>query len=256
MIYASMPHRAIKTGFYKRSDNYVTLSIMNDPDIGIPYGRYPRLLLAHINTLAKKTKERRIYLGESQADFYRKLGINPDSTGERGQVSLIKKSAIQLFTAAIRWRKNEGDKFVFKNLEVATEGSLIWTPHSTDGGIDKYRWQGYIDLSESFFEQCINHSYPIDLKVIQSFRSSVAIDIYIWLTYRMNSLKQNQKIKWRDLKFQFGSEYSDTPLGIRNFRSRFLIQLKLVLKHYPVNLDSTAEYLELKPSQSHIPKIG
>lgn len=159
-------------------------------------------------------------LGDNQTDFMRRLGLNPDGMGKRGQVSLVKNSAIQLFTAAIRWRENSENKFNFKNIEVASQ-DLIWTPHSSTGGIDNYEWQGFIDLSESFFNQCIQHSFPIDLNVVQALRSSVAIDIYIWLTYKMNVLNKPVKITWRQLEFQFGSEYTDTPLGIKNFKAKF-----------------------------------
>ena len=255
MVFAALPHRAVKTGIYKRTDAMVTLSVMNDPEIGIPYGRYPRLLLAHICTLAKRTGERRILLGESQADFIRRLGLNPDGMGKRGQVSLVKNSAIQLFTAAIRWSERGDNKFNFKNVEVASQGSLIWTPHANAGGIANYQWQGFIDLSESFFNQCVKHSFPIDLNVVHSLRSSVAIDIYIWLTYKMNVLSKPIKITWRQLKFQFGSEYSDDPIGIKNFRAKFSAQLKLVLEHYNANIQATSEYLELRPSSTHIPRV-
>lgn len=255
MVFAALPHRAVKTGIYKRTDAMVTLSVMNDPEIGIPYGRYPRLLLAHICTLAKRTGERRILLGESQADFIRRLGLNPDGMGKRGQVSLVKNSAIQLFTAAIRWSERGDNKFNFKNVEVASQGSLIWTPHANAGGIANYQWQGFIDLSESFFNQCVKHSFPIDLNVVHALRSSVAIDIYIWLTYKMNVLSKPIKITWRQLKFQFGSEYSNDPIGIKNFRAKFSAQLKLVLEHYNANIQATSEYLELRPSSTHIPRV-
>ena len=174
--------------------------------------------------------------------------------GKRGQVSLVKNSAIQLFTAAIRWRENGDNKFNFKNVEVASQGSLIWTPHSSMGGIGNYQWQGFIDLSESFFSQCVQHSFPVDLNVVHSLRSSVAIDIYIWLTYKMNVLSKPLKITWRQLKFQFGAEYSDDPIGIKNFKAKFSAQLKLVLEHYNANVQATSDYLELRPSDTHIPR--
>ena len=255
MVFAALPHRAVKSGIYKRSDAMVTLTVMNDPDIGVPYGRYPRLLLAHICTLAKRTGERRILLGENQSDFIRRLNLDPRSVGKRSQAGMLKKSAIQLFTSSIRWRESGENKFNFKNIEVASQGSLIWTPHTNSGGLDSHKWQGFIDLSETFFNQCIQHSFPIDLNVIHSLRSSVAIDIYIWLTYKMNILKSPVKITWRQLKFQFGSEYSDDPIGIKNFKAKFSSQIKNVLEHYNANVHYTTEYLELKPSNTHIKKI-
>lgn len=253
MIFAALPHKAVKSGIYKRTDSLVTLLVQNDPEIGIPYGRYPRLLLAHICTLAKRSGERRIILGENQADFIRHLGLNPYGMGKRGQVSLVKNAIIQLLTSTIQWRENGENKFNYTNMNISSQGSMIWTPHSSSGR--NYQWQGFIDLSESFFNQCVEHGFPIDLNVVQSLRSSLAIDIYIWLTYKMNVLSKPVKITWRQLKFQFGSEYIDTPLGIKNFKAKFLDQLKLVVEHYDVNLQPTSDYLELRPSNTHIPRF-
>lgn len=255
MVFAALPHKAVKDHIFKRKSGDTTLTVMNDPDIGIPYGRYPRLLLAHICTLAKRTGESRIFLGENQAEFVRQLGLKHDGAGKRSQTALLKQSAIQLFTASIRLNNATENKFNFQNLEVASQGSLIWTPHTNDGGMEKYIWKGFIDLSDSFFKQCVDHSFPIDLKTIQSFRSSVAIDIYVWLTYRMNTLNKPLKITWRQLKFQFGSEYSDDAIGVKNFKAKFLAQMKLVLEQYKyANVAATTEYLELSPSNTHIPR--
>lgn len=258
MVFAALPHRAVKSGFYKRKTGDITLSVMNDPEIGIPYGRYPRLLLAHICTLAKKTQESRLYLGDSQTDFLRRLGLtSTDSGGERSQMALVRQRTIQLLTSAIRVNKAGDDKFSFMNIQVADQGSLIWTPHTNDGGMKEYKWQGFIDLSTPFFQQCVNHGYPIDLQVIKNYRSSLAIDIYIWLTYRMNYLKKPLEVSWDQLKFQFGSEYADDALGIKNFRGKFRAQLALVLKDYPsarVDDEHTDKFqgLILRPSPPHV----
>lgn len=247
MIFAAMPHKAVQSGTFKRTLGDTTLTIMNDPDIGIPYGRYPRLLLAHICTLAKKTNQKRIVLGKNQSDFIKQIGINSTSTGEKSQLAQVRRSALQLFTSAIRLRTSKESSVHFESLEVASQGSLIWTPH------DNKDWSGELLLTDSFFAQCIEHSMPIDINTLYSFRSSVAIDIYIWLCFRMNALRSPLKISWRQLKFQFGTEYTDDAKGIRNFKVKFIAQLKIVLEQYSgANVEAFPEYLELSPSNTHV----
>lgn len=256
MVFAALPHRAVHDAIYKRKNGDMTLSIMNDPEIGIPYGRYPRLLLAHICTLAKRTGQSRLLLGETQAHFLRQLGLNHDGGGQRGQMALLKLRTIQLLTSAIRLHNSQADKFSFMNMQVADQGSLIWTPHGNSGSVEKYIWQGFIDLSSPFFQQCINHSFPIDFNVIKQLRSSLGIDIYIWLTYRMNHLKKPLRLTWQQLKFQFGSEYANDPVGIRSFKSNFCAQLSTVLRHYDyASVVAEPQYLELRPSNTHIPRV-
>ena len=256
MVFAALPHRAVKGPVYKRRKGQTTLTIMNDPDIGIPYGRYPRLLLAHICTLAKRTGERRLHLGDTQAEFLRRLGLNNDGGGARGQMGILKERTIQLLTSSIRLQNDSDSKFSFVNLQFADQGSLIWTPHNQQDGVQQFKWQGFIDLSTPFFEQCTNHSFPIDLSVIKQFQSSLAIDIYIWLTYRMNNLTKPLRISWEQLQFQFGSEYqNNSRFAIHNFKASFCAQLNKVLMAYKyANVSVHPNHIELKPSDTHIPR--
>lgn len=256
MVFAALPHRAVQGSIYKRTHGDMTLTVMNDPDIGIPYGRYPRLLLAHICTLAKRTGQSRLILGETQAEFLRQLGLNHDGGGQRGQSAILKLRTIQLLTSAIRLYNSQENKFSFMSMQVADQASLIWTPHGTKGGVEKYIWQGFIDLTSPFFQQCINHSFPIDFNVIKQLRSSLGIDIYIWLTYRMNHLRKPLRITWPQLKFQFGSEYSNDANSIRAFKSKFCAQLSEVSRHYNLaSVTAETQYLELRPSATHIAPV-
>ncbi len=50
----------------------------NELKRGLPYGTYPRLLLAWLNTEAVRTKERTIILGHSLSEFMRQLDLIPE----------------------------------------------------------------------------------------------------------------------------------------------------------------------------------
>ena len=87
MIYASLPHSEVEGAVFKRRNGAHTLTILNDPEIGLPYGKVPRIITAFLCTEAKRyaeTRGREIHLGHSQAEFMEKLGLR-STGGERGE---------------------------------------------------------------------------------------------------------------------------------------------------------------------------
>ena len=48
-------------------------------------------------------------------------------------------------------------------------------------------------LSESFFNEIIRHPVPIDMNTLAALkRSSLGLDLYLWLTYRIFTLTSPQ----------------------------------------------------------------
>lgn len=261
MIYASLPHSEITGAIFKRKNNDVSLTIMNDPDIGLPFGKIPRIITAFLCTEAKRQEysdtPEIINLGKSQAEFAKKLGLT-SSGGERGGITRLKDQAKRLFTSHITLIGQPETQFHFRNLNIVEEGMLLWSPHDIN---EKSTWNSQLTLSKRFYEECIAHSVPLDMRVIHNLRSPLAIDIYVWLTYRYNSIKYPTPISWKQLKWQFGSNYSEDTQGMSNFISNFKTQLRKVSSVYreaKFSVDKTK--LTLLPSPPHIlppsPKAG
>jgi hypothetical protein len=57
----------------------------------------------------------------------------------------------------------------------------------------------------------------------------MAIDIYVWLAYRLHSLAKPTPLSWRAVKTQFGAGFA----AMNNFKIRFLPNLRLALAVYP-----------------------
>ena len=100
----------------------------------------------------------------------------------------------------------------------------------------------------------IENPVPIDLRALKALRRSpMALDIYVWLAYRMSFLKGNTAIPWVALQRQFGADYATTPQGRRDFKKRFLQALAKVHLVYPqARLEPDTYNLILKPSRIHI----
>jgi len=253
MIYASLPHSEIKGAVFKRKNNDISLTILNDPDIGLPYGKIPRIITAFLCTEAKRQEfndaPETIYLGRSQAEFAKKLGLTT-SGGQRGDTTRLKDQAKRLFTSQITLIGQPDKQFNFRNLNIADEGMLLWSPHDIN---EKSVWNSRLTLSKKFYEECIEHSVPLDMRVIHKLRSPLAIDIYVWMTYRFNSIKYPTPISWRQLKWQFGSNYSEDAQGLSNFISNFKAQLRKVSSVYrEAKFSVDKDKLTLMPSLPHI----
>lgn len=253
MIYASLPHSEIEGSIFKRKNNDISLTIMNDPDIGLPFGKIPRIITAFLCTEAKRQEfndaPQVINLGRSQAEFAKKLGLST-SGGERGDTTRLKDQSKRLFTSHITLIGQPDSQFHFRNMNLVEEGMLLWSPHDVN---EKSSWNSQLTLSDRFYKECIAHSVPLDMRVIHSLRSPLAIDIYVWMTYRYNAVKYPTPISWRQLKWQFGSNYSEDPQGMRNFISNFKAQLRKVSSVYrEAKFSTDKDKLTLHPSQPHI----
>jgi hypothetical protein len=72
----------------------------------------------------------------------------------------------------------------------------------------------------------------------------------------MSYLKRNTPISWNVLQLQFGSGYSQTFQGKRDFKKAFVRELKKISVFYSeANFEIEQDCLMLKPSKSHIVKL-
>lgn len=249
MIYASLPHSEIEGAVFKRRNGDISLTIMNDPDIGLPYGKMPRLITAFLCTEAKRTKEPVIYLGRSKNEFAKKLGLGTGG-GPRGDLTRLTEQAKRLFTAHITLIGAPNSPFHWRNVNLTDSGMLLWNPHDADA---KSSWESQLTLSQKFFDECIAHSIPIDLRVLHKLRSPLAIDIYIWMTFRYNSISAPTPISWKQLKWQFGANYADDDQGLKNFITSFKTCLRMVSSVYrEAKFITTKDTLTLLPSPPHV----
>ena len=70
------------------------------------------------------------------------------------------------------------------------------------------RSESLIGSAWVFFEEITRSAVPVDLRAIRHLqRSPLAIDLYVWLTYRMSYLRTPTVVPWEGLQGQFGADY-------------------------------------------------
>ena len=249
MIWASLPHRKIEGAHYKRDNGLASITMLVDPDIGLPYGKLPRLISAWLTREAKLTGSRDLALGRSLNEFAQKLGLST-SGGLRGDTSRLKIQATKLFSTFVSLKAHQGQDFAYKNVALSDEGVLLWNPKKPH---EPSLWESTITLSEAFYRECMDYAIPFDLRVLHRLRSPLAIDLYLWLTWRMFILRRPALIPWVSLRFQFGAGYASTPQGMAHFRMEFRRCLHDVQALYPAaRLLFEHGGLRLLPSPPHV----
>ena len=82
---------------------------------------------------------------------------------------------------------------------------------------------------------------------------SLAIDIYIWLAYRLHSLDRSTPVTWLALHAQFGAGMK----ALRHFKPVFLEAFRLAMAVYPeahVDVDEDRSGIVMHPSPPAVPK--
>jgi hypothetical protein len=91
-------------------------------------------------------------------------------------------------------------------------------------------WREAVRLDEGFYASLIEHPMPVREAAIRQIGGrSMAIDVYIWLAYRLHQLSKPTPISWTALCAQFGAGFTHA----RHFKAKFREPLALALAAYP-----------------------
>ena len=111
-----------------------------------------------------------------------------------------------------------------------------------------------------FFNEIISHPVPIDMNTLAALkRCALGLDLYLWLTYRMFTLRAPLRLTWKHLYRQFGLHPSkaNDKNTIQNFRRQALRELKKIqLAWQELNYTTAPGVLILHPSAPAIAPLN
>lgn len=254
MIMATLPHSKPDAHVFQRTNGNYTLSMIGNPQFGLPYGSTLRILLIWLTTEAVLKRTLEIHLGKSFASFLKKLGMRSNG-GKRGNATRIRDQMMRLLTCSISsiYYDNKHGRCASNQLHISRSFQFWWNPLETN---DKaFLQDSKIILSKDFYDELIKFSVPINLEAIHFLRKSpLQIDIYIWLTHKFFNLKKELTISWNNLKNQFGCDYANVD-GVFHFKRKFVQSVKKVWMIYPdANVQMDAKGIVLYPSETHVRK--
>ena len=238
---------------YVRRNGPYTLYMTATAGAKLPYGPLPRLLLAYVSTEAVRTQSRVLILEDSLSAFMRRIGL--ESSGGAGRIRL-RNQIDRLFKASVTLTYEDEHREQFMTSPIADRGEFWWNSKRPD---ERSLWNSTIELGEKFFEEIIRHPVPLDMNILRGLtRSSLGIDLYLWLTYRTFALKAPLRLPWPMLYRQFGKDPSKAnDLNIVNaFRTDCLRELeKIQIAWRTLNCTTAKGVLIVGPSHPCIPRL-
>ena len=234
---------------YKRVNGPYTLIMTAVGQTGLPFGNLSRLLLAWVCTEAVRTQSRELILGPSLSGFMRKLGIAPVGCARMRLRNQMKR----LFNAHIQLAYEDKQVSASVNSPVAGRTGFWWNERKPG---ELGLWNSRIELGEKFFHEIIRHPVPLDLNILKAMkRSSLGLDLYLWLTYRTFSLKSPLRLSWARLYGQFGGTPAKAGDNrtVDYFRTDCLRELNKIKMAWPdLNCAAAKGVLILLPSKPAI----
>ena len=240
---------------YKRVNGPFKLIMYSSGETKLPFGNFPRLILAWLCTEAVRTQSRTLILGPSLAKFMKTLGVY-SSGGGRDQIKL-RNQMKRLFgcTVSMIYEDEHGEQFV--SSLIAERGEFWWNERKPD---QSSLWDSKIYLGEAFFNEIIRHPVPLDMNTLTALkRCSLGLDLYLWLTYRTFALRAPLRLSWRQVYLQFGPNPNNaaTHDAVQNFRRRILRELKKIKIAWPdLNYTTAPGLLIVHPSIPAIAPVG
>ncbi|MDD9984205.1 MAG: replication protein RepA [Gammaproteobacteria bacterium] len=236
---------------YRRTNGPHELIMTATGRRGLPYGSLPRLMLAWVCTEALRTRSRELVLGRSLADFMRQLGITGRQGGPRGNVTRVRDQMHRLFYANVRLTHREGRRERSVSSQVTSRTDLWWDVRDPEAPM---LFESTITLGAELYEEIIRHPVPLDMNVLKALtRSSLGLDLYMWLAYRTFTMREPMRLSWRQLYRQFGAdpEKASDRYAVRDFRKDCLRELSKLKVAWPaLQYDTPPGHLLIWPTES------
>jgi Plasmid encoded RepA protein len=226
-----------------RQNGNVTIDVNSGTEkgipIGLPYGAYPRLILAYLITQAVKTQDPTIYLGKSFSHFLTLLDIKKGGKTYKQLHKQLKRT----LSAAFAWTYSTDKQWSRTNIQVSSQSQLWWDEKLPE---QQSLWESYIRFNMDFYNEIMRNAVPLDLRVLATLKNSpLGLDLYMFIAWRTFRLDKPVYISWEGLQQQLGAQYAD----LKEFSRKCRFHIKRIEALRPdLNIAFAKGRLCLKPS--------
>ena len=220
LIMVNLPYRELrddkKVWIRRNGKISIVVAAAYDKDgisLGIPYGAYPRLILAYLVTQAVKTESPIIYLGKSFSQFLTLLNVKKGGKTYKQ----INKQVKRTLSASFSWIYETNNTQSRTNIQVSHQSNLWWDEKDPD---QQSLWENYIKLNGDFFNEIICNAVPLDLRILSVLKNSpLGLDLYMFISWRVYKIDKPVFISWESLQQQLGGQYADVKVFARDCRT-------------------------------------
>lgn len=243
----ALPHRNPTSELWRRDGHRITLLIESGKSrqgmpIGIPYGSTARMILLYLQTRALQTNSRFVEIGRSMNAWLDRMGLSIGGNTYRQ----VKEQGRRISACHLTFFHDTDGGGEMRHNGAFIENALQFSQTLPEQG---ELWQDTVELNEKFFQAMKEHPVPVlEAAIRQISGKSMALDVYIWLAYRLHRLERPTAVPWPALYGQFGAGFK----ALKHFKPEFCKSLKLALAAYPeARVESHVEGIILH--RSHAP---
>ncbi|QCG93068.1 pirin (plasmid) [Azospirillum sp. TSA2s] len=247
----ALPHKDTKEALWRRDGHRVTLHVESGRErdgsaIGIPYGSKARMILIYLQTQAVRERSRQVELGRSMRAWLTAMGMA--NTGG-ATYRLVAEQAKRIGACRLTFFTDTGGG------ELRTNGSFVESEFSLVGALNEAQpslWQETVVLNDAFYRSLVDHPVPVSETALKHIgNKSLAIDVYIWLAYRLHVLAKPTAVSWPAMFGQFGAGFAQ----MKHFKPSFSDALRDALAAYPdARVEVGESGLLLHPSRPPVAK--
>jgi len=246
----SLPHKRIEEPLWRRQGHRTTLLVESGRTghggwIGVPYGSMARLILLYLQTEAIRTSDPEVELGRSMHAWLSRMGIPAGGKNYK----LVGEQARRISACRLTFLTE------IPGAELRQNGAFVQNAITLTTAADERQralWQDRVRLDDGFWRSLREHPVPVREEAVRAIGArSLALDVYIWLAYRLHALTRATPVTWTALHGQFGAGFK----AVRQLKPTFRDALGLALAVYPearVDLDQAG--IVLHPSAPAVPR--
>jgi Plasmid encoded RepA protein len=248
---ASLPHKRLTNEqVWRRQGGGVTLEVepgrmpLTDRRVGVPFGSRARLILLYLQTEALRNRSPEVELGRSMRAWLGRMDLPLGGKTYRD----VRDQALRVSLCRLTFSWAHGRKIAFRDEKIIDRGIIDPNASGDQDGL----WVDTVRLSDLFYHELLRHPVPVAEAAIRAIANhSLAIDVYIWLAYRLHVLERPTPITWGALYAQFGCGFKVQ----RHFKWYFVQALETALAVYEDGrIDISEQGLVLHPSRPPIPE--
>ncbi|MEA2738302.1 MAG: hypothetical protein QOH05_1609 [Acetobacteraceae bacterium] len=246
----SLPHKRIEDPLWRRQGHQTTLLVESGRTgdggwVGVPYGSMARLILLYLQTEAVRSSNPEVELGRSMHAWLSRMGISAGGKNYK----LVGEQARRISACRLTFLTEvPGAEFRQNGAFVQNAITLTRTTDDRQAGL----WQDRVRLDDGFWRSLREHPVPVREEAVRAIGArSLALDVYIWLAYRLHVLTRPTPVTWAALHGQFGAGFK----AVRQLKPTLREALTLALAVYPeAKVQEEAAGVVLYPSLPAVPR--